>query len=245
MIKNKLIWVFCLFAIVVFFMFVNKDGIKDTFKCPEEMSSYDEYLDNREQLAKLIQEKYPELSQEEVMNQIMEMVAKEGCSNDVGYFQDHRNDINGEEASITLVSEKELEESDLLEHKIELTFSFKYPTNTRVLTFEDSEEGTSWVVIENKEDENSKIIISIADNSEGITAEEWFLGPNSGFDPNEDIFFRTQIDGQPAVFTDSGTWVVVNTPDGKHRLSIAEMTVEDAKVMYKEMGIILGTLKFN
>lgn len=70
------------------------------------------------------------------------------------------------------------------------------------------------------------------------------MGPNSGFDPATEVFFRTGIDGQPVVYTDSGTWVVFNTPVDNYRVSVAELTVEDAEVMYEEMGIVLGTLKF-
>jgi len=219
----------------------NEDEIKSTFKCPEEMNSIEEYLDNRAHVGVLIKKRYPELSWEEVINKIMDMTDSERCHNDVEYLQEYKESINGEYAPIELVSEDQLNREDLIEHDSKSGFTFKYPPNTDLYPIIMD---NYLIVVEDKENENSKIIISVAINTEGLTAKEWFLGSNSGFNQNKDIFFETEIDGQPAVYTDKGTWVVFNTPVDNYRVSIADLTVEDAEVMYEEMGIILGTLKF-
>ena len=228
-------------AILFFANTEKKDDAGSIFKCPEEMQNFDEYADNRAEVASLLYKKNPSLSTEEAKNIIMEMAIKKGCSNDVDYLKEYKQSINGEESELDLVSDDYFNNQKLLEYDSGLGFSFKYPDYTKV---ERVYEGNSWIVISPKDNENTKIIISIGDNSENLKAEEWFLGENSGFDPSEDIFFRTKIDGQNAVYTEGGTWLVVNTRDNKYRLSIAKLTTGDAKVMYKEMGIVLKTLRF-
>jgi len=120
-------------------------------------------------------------------------------------------------------------------------FSFEYPSYLEAVSFQES---TNYVVVSspNKEDDDtSAIIISIADNDENLTAEEWLLGPTSGLQKGDE-YFRSEIDGQPAVYTDGGMWTVVNTPDNKYRLSIAD--IKDKQILFTEMGIVIESLTF-
>ncbi len=212
------------------------------FKCPEEMPSFEEYGNNRAEVASLLYKENTSLGQEEAMTIIIEMSEKKGCRNDVEYLKEYKKSVNGKEAELNLVSDEYMNSQNLLEYKSNLGFSFKYPDYTKIT---EVAMGNNWVVVSAKDSDDRKVIISIGDNSENLLAEEWFLGPDSGFDSEQEVFFRTKIDGQDAVYTDSGTWLVVNTPDNKYRLSIAELTTNDTEVMYEEMGVIFKTLKFN
>ena len=244
MVKKYLIWVTAFVLIIILFSIFNKqktNQAEDLFKCPEEMKTFEEYTKNRAEVASLLYKENSSLSQEEAMNTVIEMAEKKGCRNDVEYLKEYKKSINGKEEELNLVSDDYMNSQELLEYKSNLGFSFKYPNYTKIT---EIKEGNNWIVIAPKDNSDRKVIISIGDNSENLKAEEWFLGPYSGFDTDQDVFFRTKIDGHDAVYTDSGTWLVVNTPDNKYRLSIAELTVNDAEVMYEEMGIIFKTLKF-
>jgi hypothetical protein len=72
---------------------------------------------------------------------------------------------------------------------------------------------------------------------------EWLKGPDSGADLS-DGYNVFDIDGQEAVSVDGGTWVVVNTPDNKYRLSIALLPGENGTLLFTEEGIIISSLKF-
>jgi hypothetical protein len=50
--------------------------------------------------------------------------------------------------------------------------------------------------------------------------------------------------GQEAIVIEGGTWVVVNTPDNKYRLSIALLPGKDDQLLLTEMGIIIDSLRF-
>jgi hypothetical protein len=241
MIKKNFIWILVVICLVGFFVFRDKDEISLTFKCPEEMGTFEEYTENRAEVSALLLKESPNLSQEEIVTKVMELADKKGCTNEVDYLKDYGQSVSGKNAPLALVNPEQLERDDLIEYETVAGFSFKHTPETDVYPMMMD---NYWEVVTNKKDENSKIIISISRNDEDLSAEEWFLGPNSGFDQTTEVFFRTEIDGQPAVYTDSGTWVVFNTPVDNHRVSVAELTVEDAEIMYEEMGIILGTLKF-
>jgi len=127
-------------------------------------------------------------------------------------------------------------------------FSFKYPPHLKVFKFCDS---TCWIVLsakdESESDDNSKIIVSVAENDEQMSAEEWLLGPFSGYSQSKDDYgnyYKTHIDGQEAVYTDGGMWTIVNTPDNKYRLSIADLSPGNAMPLFSEMGIVIESLSF-
>lgn len=122
-------------------------------------------------------------------------------------------------------------------------FSFKYPPHLEVV-YMDSTHLALTSVEEPSENDRSAIIVSIGENDENMTPEQWLLSPNSGYKQSEDQYgkyFKTTIDGQTAVYTDGGMWNVVNTPNNKYRLSIATM----GSPLFSEMGIIIETLRFD
>lgn len=243
--KKELIVILIGIGIIGIFVIFNKEEknaeIENLLKCPEEMQSFEEYATNRAEIMSLVYEKNKNMSQEEATTIIIEMAEKKGCNNDVDYLKEYKQSVNGNEAELNLISDDDLNSQNLLEYDSGLGFSFKYPEYTDVKKISD---GNNWIIISPKGNDDRKIVISLGDNSENLKAEEWFLGPDSGFDPKKEVFFRTKIDGQDAVYTDAGAWLVVNSPDNKYRLSIAELTMENEEVMYKEMGIVFKTLKF-
>lgn len=132
-------------------------------------------------------------------------------------------------------------------YKSDLGFSFKYPPHLAVTITPDMPD-SNWVVLESSEstEENiSAIIVSIGLNDERMTPEEWLLDPTSTF-KHSDKYFKTKIDGQDAVYTytDGGMWTVVNTPDNKYRLSIAELSLGQVSRLFSEMGIVVESLTF-
>lgn len=125
-------------------------------------------------------------------------------------------------------------------------FSFKYPPHLEIFEF-----GYGWVVLsvkdESQKNDSGKIVVSVAENDEQMTAEEWLLGPFSGYSQSKDDYgnyYKTQIDGQDAVYTDDGMWTIVNTPDNKYRLSIADLSPGNAIPLFFEMGIVVESLTF-
>lgn len=123
-------------------------------------------------------------------------------------------------------------------------FSFKYPPHMKVVT---NPEMPNWVVVEypqKSENDMTAIVISVGENDENMTAEQWLLGPTSGF-KHEDKYFKTTIDGQNAVYTDGGMWTVVNMPGNKYRLSIADLVRGNGDIPFTEMGIITESISFS
>ena len=127
-------------------------------------------------------------------------------------------------------------------------FIFKHPPHLKVVEFCDI---TCWIVLsaknENGHDESGKIIISVAENDEQMSAEEWLLDPFSGYSQlknNYGDYYKSHIDGQKAVYTDGGMWTIVNTPDNKYRLSIVDLSPGNAMPLYSEMGIVIESLSF-
>lgn len=133
-------------------------------------------------------------------------------------------------------------------YKSDFGFSFKYPPHLEVFEFCDN---TCWVALsvknESERDDSSKIIVSVAENDEQMSAEEWLLGPSSGYSQSIDEYgnyYKTHMDGQEAVYTDGGMWTIVNTPDNKYRLSIADLSPGNASPLFSEMGIVVESLSF-
>ncbi len=94
------------------------------------------------------------------------------------------------------------------------------------------------------DDVTTAIVISIAENDENLKPEEWLLDPDAGGLKDSAKYYKTTIDGQDAVYTDDGMWTVVNTPDNKYRLSIADITVDNAERLINEMKVVVGSLTF-
>jgi len=123
-------------------------------------------------------------------------------------------------------------------------FSFNYPPYLEVMDL------LSHIVLKpvDEESDSGSIVISIGLNDENMTAEEWLLSPNSGYLQSKDLYgnyYKTTIDGQEAVYTDGGMWTVVDTPDNKYRLSIADLPSKSDNRLFTEMGIVIESLVFN
>ncbi len=151
---------------------------------------------------------------------------------------------SGDEVPLPSIDASEGYGKDFKTYESELGFSFKYPPYLQVLRDPQNSGRIVLTPVEKQEGGMSAIVISVGDNDEHMTPEEWLLGPTSGFSHSEK-YFKSTIDGQPAVYTDGGMWTVVNTPDDKKRLSIADLTEGDAGFLFSEMGIVIESLSFN
>jgi hypothetical protein len=73
-------------------------------------------------------------------------------------------------------------------------------------------------------------------------------GPDSGYDMAGG-YKEIEIDGEKAITVEDGTWIVVNTPDMKRRLSIAlladKYNKDNGEPLISEEAIIIDSLKFN
>jgi hypothetical protein len=123
-------------------------------------------------------------------------------------------------------------------------FSFNYPPYLEVMDL------LSHVVLRpvDEESDSGSVVISVGINDENMTAEEWLLSPDSGYLQSKDLYgnyYKTTIDGQDAVYTDGGMWTVVDTPDDKYRLSIADLPSKSNNRLFTEMGIVIDSLVFN
>jgi len=127
----------------------------------------------------------------------------------------------------------------------DLGFSFQYPDYMYVTNVVDSNR----IAIlpnshkTNKDEPLTAVIISAGENPQE-TPFEWMLGGTSSYDISQG-YEKVTIDGEKAIAVENGTWIVVNTPDNKWRLSIALMADKDnGKPLYDEQTIIINTLKF-
>lgn len=125
-----------------------------------------------------------------------------------------------------------------------LGFSFNYPPHLKVTDI------LSHIVLRpvDEESDSGYIVVSVGLNDENMTAEEWFLSPDSGYLQSKDNYgnyYKTTIDGQGAVYTDGGMWMVVNTPDDKYRISIADLPSKSNDRLFTEMSIVTESFVFN
>lgn len=150
--------------------------------------------------------------------------------------------------SIGMTEEYEEYSKSFKTYESKLGYSFQYPSHLYVM--EDPELiGTPerlFILPTAPEPKGSiyGVVISIGVNDENMSPVEWLKGPDSGADLS-DGYNVFDIDGQEAVSVEGGTWVVVNTPDNKYRLSIALLPGEDGTLLFTEEGIIISSLVFN
>lgn len=149
--------------------------------------------------------------------------------------------------SIGLTDEYERYEKTFKTYNSQFGFSFQYPPHLYVM--EDPEPfiperlfvlPTS---VKKNTDDIYGVVISTADNEDGMTPLKWLKGPYSGADLSEG-YNVLDIDGQEAISLNGGTWVVVDTPDKKYQISIAFLPGKRGDLLFTEMGIIISSLKF-
>lgn len=131
----------------------------------------------------------------------------------------------------------------LPEYKSRWGVSFEYYDNFQVIT---EIQGNRYIYITPRPDystEYGMIIISFAQNDENLTPEGWLLSEDSGF--NEEFgYSETKIGGESAVITEDKMWAMVNTPDDKTRISIADLTRESERIPKYQMKLLLKTFSF-
>ncbi len=121
-------------------------------------------------------------------------------------------------------------------------FSFQYPSHLKVFQDPNSPGQIFLLTTEQPEKDARAIVVSYANNINNLTPEQWMLGPYSGYDKKTQLF-RTKIDGQDAVYVKGGMWTVVDTPDKKVQISIADFPFEQSE-LWTEMGIVIQSFKF-
>lgn len=135
---------------------------------------------------------------------------------------------------------------DFKTYTSKLGYSFKYPPYMRVI--EDPDAPRVYVVDDVPKDQPfGAIVISAGENDESMTPEQWLLSENSGYTQNKKqygSYSKTTLAGQDAVDTEGGMWFLVNTPDGKTRLSITYTAADDATIPFTQMGIVIESFAF-
>jgi hypothetical protein len=150
--------------------------------------------------------------------------------------------------SIGLTNEYEDYEKTFKTYNSQFGFSFQYPPHLYVM--EDPEPFIPerlYVLPTSVKTDTSNIygvVISTAENEDGMTPLKWLKGPNSGADLSQG-YNVLDIDGQEAISLDGGTWVVVDTPDKKYQISIALLPGKNGDLLFTEIGIIISSLKFS
>jgi len=138
-------------------------------------------------------------------------------------------------------------------HISRLGFSFRYPPHLYITEYPDTDIPQRLFIVpvapeSNAEEDAYGLVISVGLNDEEMTAEEWLLSENSGYFQSIDEYgdyYKFSLDGQEAVYTDSGMWVVVNTPDNEYRLSIALLPDKKSEdLLFTEMGVVIDSLRF-
>lgn len=149
--------------------------------------------------------------------------------------------------SIGMTEEYAEYEKTFKTYESSLGFSFKYPPH--LFVWKDPEATIErLVLIPNSVKDNPNdiygVVVSVGLNDENMTPLEWLKSKDSGADLSEG-YEKVLLDGQDAIFLEHGTWVVVNTPDNKYRLSIALLPGENGNLLFTEEGVVLSSLKFN
>lgn len=127
-------------------------------------------------------------------------------------------------------------------------FSFQYPNhfslkNNSTLDTSGHSEQLSILanVIDNKYDIYG-VIISVSENSDGVSPLDWLKGPLGADLINS--YSILDVDGQPAIFLNNETLIVVNTPDDKYRLKIELILAEDKEPSFNEIDMVVSSLRF-
>lgn len=245
LIKVLLVSVFIIIVLVVFIM-TNPNPVKpSSYKCPRDYKTNQEYLDGIDTWINEVTTKNPKITDEEMKIERDSLFKDNNCEQ--GYWVDNTKTDGSPNGTILLIPEPVLtksEKSELKTYTDDLGFSFRYPSNMSVKVIPKLDPANTQIIaIKPKNTEDNLIIISVANNDENISPEEWLLGPTSGFKVSDEYHITT-IDGQNIVYTDNNMWFVINTPDNKYRLSIADLNPDKKSRLFKEMGIIITSLKF-
>jgi hypothetical protein len=244
--KTTLILGIIVFIILMTLLISRENPEQKYFKYPTEYKTKEEFKADMSKWADNILAMNPDITQAQMMEKRTALFKKEKCTpGEWGNSDDEDTGVpNG---SISPIEKFPLTESD--EKKLKTftgydKFTFQYLSDESVKILPKIEDGGNrWVMIRPDVNNKNSIWINIASNSGGLSPEEWLLGPDSGFDTN-DVYHKTKIDGQDAVYTDASMWTVVNTPDNKYRLSIADLNPDDNLRLTKEMNILIASFKF-
>lgn len=152
---------------------------------------------------------------------------------------------SGSSAPVPEIGTSEEYGNDFLPFLSPFGFGFYYPPNLKVITNDSS--GTTRYILSptnKKSDDARAIVISVAANDKKLTAEQWLLSSQSGFDQKEK-YFKETIDDQIVVRTNGGMWFIFNTPDNKYRVSVTDVPNNSGDHLYSAMGIIYESLQFD
>lgn len=141
-------------------------------------------------------------------------------------------------------------------YKSKLGYSFQYPDNLFITEDPDPGIPERIFVLSSaiNKDDIFGVIVSVSENSEWEDPEHWIKGPYSGADLSKG-YNIINVDGQEAVELEEETWVVVNTPNNKYRLSVAILPSKNNRfvttetgisdnLLFTEINIIISSLKF-
>ncbi len=250
-IRNFLIispFVILVFVGYGFYHYTPKSDLTN-LKCPHEYSNSDERLSTFKTFVDSYYDKNPNASISELMDARKQFWIDNNCQEELKGYDDYLTgnvDQNKKEVVENLVDQYLFNSSRYIAE--ELGFSFQYPNSLFVSV--DPESPNRLMILPqslkpNKDEPITAIIISVStDDFVYMTAEEWLNSPNSGYDAFRDgNYNHILVGGQDAVMVNDN-WVVVKTPDGKERISIALLVRSGAKPLLNELQEILDTFSF-
>ncbi len=212
----------------------------DGFRCPNDYQTAQQYAEATAQWISEELKKSPNLTQEELLSRRNIQLSEHKCETSKW--------LDGSFMDIPSIGVSADYGKDFKTYHSDLGFSFKYPPHLRVLPHDP--ETPNWIVlapVDKSADGVSAIVVSTGENDENMTPEEWLLGPTSGYPESRGDYgdyHKTHVDGQDAVYTDGGMWLVVSTPDNKLRVSIASLVGEGGNIPFTEMGVVIESFVF-
>lgn len=217
--------------------------------CPDSYKNSDEKIADLKKFADSYYAKHPNASEVDLSDEMVSQWKANNCTEALKRYNDFlAGNVDPKTKDETYRLVDEYTNSTYYESS-ELGFSFQYPDSLVAEIYPDQ---PNWVVIypkskqSNDKEPMTAIIISEATDNPNMTAEQWLNGSNSGYKASRDgAYSHIKVGGQDAVATPDD-WVVVKSPDGKRRISIAYLVERDkgAEPLKKELKTILDTFAF-
>lgn len=220
-------------------------------KCPDQYESSEEKIADFDKWTKDFYDKNPDASYADLSDARKQFYIDNNCTEALQRLADwESDDVDPEKKAMIYDVIDETFKDQRRFTSEEFGFSFGYPNS---LIAEIYPEQPSWIVVYprskqlNEDEPMTAIIISTSrDDLVSMTAEEWLLSPNAGYKKSEEgDYEHIKVGGQDAVMTDND-WVIVKTPDGKTRISIAYLVEEEkgAKPLRQELRALLNSFSF-
>lgn len=231
-----------------YFLITHKTQL--TLRCPDSFTNSDEKIADLKKFSDAYYVQHPNATEVDLSEEMVNQWKANNCTEALKRYNDYLSGNVDANTKATLGNLADEYLNSSYYENPELGFSFQYP-NSLVVEGNHPEQPNMVAVFPKSKLTDDKepmtaIIISEATDSPEMSAEQWLNGPNSGYKASRDgQYTHRNIGGQDAVIT-SSDWVVVKSPDGQRRISIAYLVEQDkgAKPLKEELKTILDTFSF-